>query len=475
MADTTFNAGTVITSPWLNDINDAVYQQTSGLAGAIPRSLTSKLGDVVSILDFGAVMNSSAAEVRTANSAALTAALAVNRTVYIPAGTLWISANTSLPGFWNIIGAGAESTFIKGDGDLFSVSTSDNGEMRRMEHLTILNDATRGKLFKNVGTTNRVEFDHVNFMKATYHIHSSGGDAVSWKLSDCRFIDASIESRHFEGLWVHSEVACYTWFSTIGLRCTNGNVSTISIDGTFEQMDDSAIVLDASDAAYEIAAVWIHAHFEVNGKTTNAADVAILTSAVTRARAIKLETCGFFTPTATQTVRVSVAAGGGGNIDFIEIDGGALMGNVALCTNTSSIKVRNVYFQSLTTPTGTITPVQVTQSLNNKYLGSESIVGISDGSSGTIATGSAIPSGTKMATISVQGNIYNGGANTHTGYLEARYFASGARIAILNDVNHSAGANQGFIATVSGGAIVITNKAAMTNNQSGDVVISYWA
>jgi hypothetical protein len=46
---------TVVPASWLNDVNDAVYNQTSGLSGAIARSLASKLGDVVSVKDFGAV------------------------------------------------------------------------------------------------------------------------------------------------------------------------------------------------------------------------------------------------------------------------------------------------------------------------------------------------------------------------------------------------------------------------------------
>lgn len=475
MANTTFTPGTTITSSWLNDVNAMTYANIIGVGG-VARSGLSKFQDTVSVLDFGAVMNNSGAGARTINTAALLSAMAINRTVYIPAGTLWINT-IALTGFWHLMGAGATSTFIKGDGDVFTNAVADNGEMRLMEHMTILNDITKGKLFKNTVAvaTNTVRFNHVNFGNSNYHIHSSGGDAVGWTETNCRFVAAAIESQHYEGLWVFNMQACYTWFSAIGIRCTNGNVSTCSIMGsTFEQLDSSAIVLDASNASFEVDGFHIYGtHFEVNGKLTNAADIDIKTTAVTRVRNITMNGVGFFSPTVTQTVRVSVT-NTGGNCDLINIENSCLMGIVPLCTNTSAIKAKNIYFQTLSYPSTVQTPVQVASSLNGKYLGSESITGVSAGSSVVVATGSIIPSGTKTALISVQGNIYNGGATTHVGYIEARYFASGARIATTSDVNHSSGSNQGFVVTVVAGAIQVANKAAMSNNQSGDLTISYW-
>lgn len=437
--------------------------------GAVAQTVQAVLRESVSVTDFGGVMDNSGASVRTANSAALLAALAVNRRVNIPAGVFWIDPNTTLSGFWHIVGAGAASTFVKGDGDLFSLTAVDNGEMRLFEHMTLINDVTKGKLFKSVGTTNRVEFSHVNFGNSNYHIYSSGGDAVSWKFGDCRFTGATTESRHFEGLWAYSEVACYTWFGAIGIRCTNGNVSTCSIDGSvFEQMDDSAIVLDASSASFEVDGFHVFGtHFEVNGKVTNNADVAVLTSAATRLRNVSINGGGFFSPTATQTVRVSVTAGAGGNIDLVNIENCCLMGAVALCTSNSAVRARNIYFQSLTMPAGVTVPVSVLQS-NSGYLGENFTAGINVGSSGVVATITP-PTGVKVIDFTVQGNFYNAVANSHTGYLIGKYFASGSRVAQISDVNNGAGTNQGFVATWTGTALQIANKAAMTNNQSGDV------
>jgi hypothetical protein len=446
-------------------------------AGAVARLVQDKLRETVSVIDYGGVLNSSGAGVRTANSAALLAALAQRKRVYIPEGTFWIAANTALSGFWDIEGASAEATIIKGDGDLFSVTTADNGEMRRFRNLKIINDVTKGKLFKYVGAidTNRVQFDNVNFDNCNYWVHTSGGgQMVSWKFGDCRCINAAIEGFHFEGLWASSWRDCYVWYSQIGLRVTNGNISTNTIHGgAWEQMNDSAIVLDASNAAYELAGFEIHTHFEANGKLTNAADVAVLTSAATRARAVKLLACGFFTPTVTQSVRVSVTAGGGGNVDFIDIDGGACMGVVPLCTNSTSIKTRNVYYQSVAPQAQNIVPVQAQYQNSLNFLGSQRVVGV-NGGNGQVQCLITPPTGTKSIEVQVDGNFYNGAGGTNIAFNASHYSAVNGNVRTTTDINHSAGANQGFIVTWTGTQIQVANKAALTNNQSGDTLVVFW-
>jgi hypothetical protein len=82
MSDTTFiNRQTPINAEWLNVVNDAVYQQTSGISGATARTLASKLGDFVSVHDFGAVGNGT-----TDDTAAIQAALTSGKNVMFGAG-----------------------------------------------------------------------------------------------------------------------------------------------------------------------------------------------------------------------------------------------------------------------------------------------------------------------------------------------------------------------------------------------------
>ena len=450
-------------------------------AGAVLRTIQDKLRETVSVIDYGGVLNDSSAGARTANTAALTAALAVRKRPFVPEGEFWIATNTPLAAFWDIEGAGAEASIIKGDGDLFSVTTADNGEMRRFRNLKIMNDVTKGKLFKYVSAidTNRIQFDNVNFDKANYHVHASGGGAVvSPSFNNCRFINASIESRHFEGLWVYSETSCYTWYCGIGLRCTNGAVSDCSIRGsTYEQMDDSAIVLDASNTSYEVAGLVVEGtHFEANGKVNHNADVQLLTSAATRLRGIKFVGGGFFTPTATQSVRVSVAAGGGGNIDNIDIDSVVCMGTVPLCTDSPSIRVRNVYYQSVAPQPTNLVPVQVQYQYSLRSLGELRVSGVETGSGGTVATLTA-PVGVRDWRVTVSGNNYNGVPNTNLALNVTYMSGTTGNTRATTDANHSAGANQGFIVTYNPATRVITvaNKAAMTATQSGEVFAEFFA
>lgn len=89
MADTTFTPGTVVASSWLNDINDNIYNQTSGFGSGVPRALSSKLGDIISVKDFGATGNGT-----TDDTAAIQAAIAAvpkAGALYFPRGKYKIS------------------------------------------------------------------------------------------------------------------------------------------------------------------------------------------------------------------------------------------------------------------------------------------------------------------------------------------------------------------------------------------------
>jgi hypothetical protein len=99
------------------------------------------------------------------------------------------------------------------------------------------------------------------------------------------------------------------------------------------------------------------------------------------------------------------------------------------------------------------------------------------GSGGNNATqlAAAPPSGALMAEIVCVGNTYNGATNTHTGFYSACWSSYTNTITVIKDVNHSAGANQGFEAIWSGTQIVIRNKTSMSATQGGRAFIRWIA
>ena len=88
MTSTTFTAGTVVASTWLNDVNSAVYKSASGTSGTINRTLIDKLKEFVSVKDFGAV-GDGVTDDTTAIQAALNSSA---KYLYIPSGTYLLSA-----------------------------------------------------------------------------------------------------------------------------------------------------------------------------------------------------------------------------------------------------------------------------------------------------------------------------------------------------------------------------------------------
>ncbi len=98
--------------------------------------------------------------------------------------------------------------------------------------------------------------------------------------------------------------------------------------------------------------------------------------------------------------------------------------------------------------------------------------GTDNGSGGTQAT-VAVPSGVKMALITIVGDYYNAVAGAHTGYWQGIYRAQGNTITVVSDILNSTGDNQGFTVAYSGGNLVVTNNQSLTANQSGIVRIIF--
>ena len=208
MTSTVFSSGTLIESPWLNDVNTSVYNASSGITGATTRTLVNKLSETVSVKDFGATGNG-VTDDTTAMQNALSSGASV---VYIPAGTYLIS--TKLTFSCNVYGDGATS-IIKTVGDITALeSTTSYGFIKSIK---ITSD--------NGGSTN----NHGLVLK---YCSRSLIDSV-W-----------VASMGYYGIWIDSTSGNNNLLNLSNVRCVSNGNHGIYVSGgvdnnamTFENVD----------------------------------------------------------------------------------------------------------------------------------------------------------------------------------------------------------------------------------------------
>ena len=176
MTSTVFSTGTVITAPWLNDVNTSTYTTVPSITsatgaanvgytpagtGAVATTVQAKLRQTVSVRDFGAVGDNS-----TDDTVAIQKALDSGSIIYFPAGNYLVSDSLKFNANQSIYGDGWTKTTIY---TTTAVTTAlliakTTGIRADIEDISIVNqggtaaisvaDATKGML----GNSNRVKF-----------------------------------------------------------------------------------------------------------------------------------------------------------------------------------------------------------------------------------------------------------------------------------------------------------------------------
>lgn len=162
--DITFSQGTVISSTWLNGVNDAINDSTQDIPGAIARTLPDKLSDFVSVLDFGADPTGVSDSRSAIQNAVDAAAAAGGKAVFFPAGVYRISSSVYMPtyaqfasstryGTPKLFGEGAEASVVKNEGtEAAFIYPNDQLDLVTVEDLQIATTTGGGiKLQTDVG------------------------------------------------------------------------------------------------------------------------------------------------------------------------------------------------------------------------------------------------------------------------------------------------------------------------------------
>ena len=370
MASTVFTSGITIASSWLNDVNTKTYNDpeiaalaapagssgigyTQGGTGAVARTVQTKLQEIVSVLDFGAVLNSSTPAVRTANKAALLNAMAQSNHVYIPQGVLWTDPGIQLPSGTTLRGAGKQSTTIMCDGDLFQVTSAVTSEIR-ITNLQLQNNVTMGKLLSVTysGATQGITCKDVYFNTAAYHFYATSL-IVNQYFYDCTFLGASNYSRaYLGGAFACHEFNTYTWNGGAGILVQPSASGQDSYGCSlnccvFEQLQYEALQLNNNGVASIENWTLRSCHFESVSLSSpsTVAYVKLICGTGFRLFNIQFEDCDFTGAPAGLAFFVSVV-NTGGVVNNINFNGGQTLGTAYLCTNLSSVNITNVGFNS---------------------------------------------------------------------------------------------------------------------------------
>lgn len=420
-------------------------------------------------------MNDSTAGQRTINRSALIVAWTICKSWRVPQdATFWMDPDVEVPAHARLLGGGEARSFIKGDGDLFKWTQGVIGSPLFAD-LNISNDVTRGKLFlTNAGVDlPPVKFHRVQFGKSNYHIYS-GDLLVQWQTVGCTFTDAAIASRRFRGAWVYIDRDSYTWFNAKGLVIEIQSSSTCSIVNCVYEYNTSYGVHLIANGADILGFNVTECHFEGNGSVGGLAEVHLETVTANRVVSVNFSGTNIFPGPGAAGPRVLLTTGGGGAFGTVSFYSGYVGGTQALVTSNAAVYIDDtVSFQVNTIPAISRRSQKVNYENSLAYLGQRRVLGTFAGN-GAVQAAVTAPAGTKLVRVTVDGNNYNGVANSNTAQLIGTYSNINGNVRVTTDVNHSAGANQGFVLTAPAGVVTVANKVAMGFSQSGDTLYEFF-
>lgn len=326
------------------------------LAGSVRANqhIVNEAAPVNLVSDYGAVLDDTSAGARLANKSAFINAFADSDDVHIEfPGTLYLpsGANIEVPPGMTLTGCGlwGAGTSIIGDGDIFRITTGDNGRTFRDFFIANENSGSFGKLFYITlpAGVKGFEWNNVSFGQAINHVYvnASGSDcfAVDWLFNRCRFEFSTSHSRYFEcGISALKDIACacavnYRHLTIVGSADGNLTYGFSSSQSVYESASDAGLYfITAGGDIYSIDIS--QAHFEGNA----GGDISLNTNSANHIHSCRVNGGIMTAPHASQPTRIVISEAGGGQVKHVSVSKLINDGSKKLAPNSNKVFVDNV-------------------------------------------------------------------------------------------------------------------------------------
>lgn len=336
MASKTFVPGvTVIDSPWLQDVNDFIYEaDTTTLP--IGSKLYNRIADTVSVKDFGAVGDGI-----TDDAAAIQAAInsldARGGTILFPKGTYMVSTGITLKTRAELRGSDRNNCTIRALPSATGITVlglTGSAYNCRIRHLSIEGNDAAAKGIAILGATNGSNAHHliedvnasgctVNAIHLKFIIYSrlqsvyaSGGattvlleDMLAGSQEQCVYYNGSVQTVHMIRCSDIKAHACVYYndvaFPATQIMLMDACWGCTNVLGTFEPQGagcvTNTVTINDTDAGNCSDNTFLLCRF-IGLTTTKTHDIAVGNSG--SAFKTKLKDCQFIKPTATESIKL---------------------------------------------------------------------------------------------------------------------------------------------------------------------------
>jgi hypothetical protein len=319
-------------------------------SGAEQRTVESKLQDVVSVEDFGAISGADNSNA-TVNTTAFINAFKTGKTVFVPKGEYRVNQIDCVANSLatvRLLGEGDGSTIsrVGGNATFYISSTSCTLTLEKVRFVGTGNGSSVH--YDYATDTGKNTFRDCSFIQDQYGLNVEPL-AVGWIIEGCVFNDCRNTAQYFlGGCWACRFENNYTWYCNKGFYAGSGHSSSYR-SSVFEYNSSEAIIFETAAAGNDITDfVFDSIFFEANCSANAVPIIRLTTSAAARIRNISFNNC-YLTIAQQATFACSLTAGGGGNIANILFSNTTFnVGTLAVTnTNSSALSFLNCYFSDL--------------------------------------------------------------------------------------------------------------------------------